>query len=504
MSSPTTLIAGRAAAPTVPPAAAASAAAPRTTSTSSSPPVRPCATPTRRTRVARPASLAAPLKDYGGDRAVRWRRPPQAASIATIAAAASIATIAAAASAVIATTTATRATARIASSEGPSRADADDNWGRSSATVSLSRDDRYDDRRGGYDRGYDRYDDRRGGDRFDDRRSRSPSPRARLGRASQPPRPPPRRSRPRRGGGFPRLLPLPSPSATGALRNRPGPPPRGGRERSRSPSPERDWNSLAPPGAPPATIATIAEDLARVHAPTPPAIAGERPIFPLATTATTATTASVAGALVSTSRRVPRMRTPAPASGGGGGISAARALAAALKEAGRDFIKEDLALSRGAGVRRKEHPDEKAIKDDIAEMNARLATMEDGEEKEKLKTTVGEAETALAKLSLELDDKGASRSGRREKDAAEGAEGAEGANGQRRGGRAAGERASATPRGAGARARRSARRLARKGRRQETPRGTRPARTARREGGGGEHRQDRRLGLRRARRRRRR
>ena len=83
-------------------------------------------------------------------------------------------------------------------------------------------------------------------------------------------------------------------------------------------------------------------------------------------------------------------------------------------------------------------------------MNARLATMEDGEEKEKLKTTVGEAETALAKLSLELDDKVRfAQRERREKDAAEGAEGAEGANGQRRGGRAAGRRASATPRGAG-------------------------------------------------------
>ena len=94
-------------------------------------------------------------------------------------------------------------------------------------------------------------------------------------------------------------------------------------------------------------------------------------------------------------------------------------------------------------MRRKEHPDEKAIKDDISEMNARLETMEDGEEKEKLKTTVGEAETALAKLSLELDDKVRfAQRERREKDAAEGAEGAEGADGrrgERRGGRAAGE-----------------------------------------------------------------
>ena len=292
--------------------------------------------------------------------------------------------------------------------EGPSRADADDNWGRSKRDTSPRRGDRYDDRRGGYDRGYDRYDDRRGGDRFDDRRSRSPSPERDWG----------------------------------ALRNRPGPPPRGGRDRSRSPSPERDWNSLRNRTGPPPR-----DDRDDRRGPRPGAradAAGDRwgkTDLPSRDDRDDRDDRERGGR--------PRLNLKArsadadarAASGGGGGIfGGARPREAALKEAGRDFIKEDLALSRGAGVRRKEHPDEKAIKDDIAEMNARLATMEDGEEKEKLKTTVGEAETALAKLSLELDDKVRfAQRERREKDAAEGAEGAEGANGQRRGGRAAGE-----------------------------------------------------------------
>ena len=327
--------------------------------------------------------------------------------------------------------------------EGPSRADADDNWGRSKRDTSPRRGDRYDDRRGGYDRGYDRYDDRRGGDRFDDRRSRSPSPERDWGALRNRPGPPPRDDRDRRGGGFRGSSRSPSPERDwGALRNRPGPPPRGGRDRSRSPSPERDWNSLRNRTGPPPR-----DDRDDRRGPRPGAradAAGDRwgkTDLPSRDDRDDRDDRERGGR--------PRLNLKArsadadarAASGGGGGIfGGTRPREAALKEAGRDFIKEDLALSRGAGVRRKEHPDEKAIKDDIAEMNARLATMEDGEEKEKLKTTVGEAETALAKLSLELDDKVRfAQRERREKDAAEGAEGAEGANGQRRGGRAAGE-----------------------------------------------------------------
>jgi TAG lipase/steryl ester hydrolase/phospholipase A2/LPA acyltransferase len=100
---------------------------------------------------------------------------------------------------------------------------------------------------------------------------------------------------------------------------------------------------------------------------------------------------------------------PAAAGGGGGGglFGGARPREAALKEAGRDFIKEDLALSRGAGVRRKKHADEKAIEEDIAKMREELAGLAESEAETKasLTTTIGEAETALAKLTLELDDK---------------------------------------------------------------------------------------------------
>ena len=61
-------------------------------------------------------------------------------------------------------------------------------------------------------------------------------------------------------------------------------------------------------------------------------------------------------------------------------------------------------------MRRKEHADERAIKEEIAEMRAKLEKMAaegagDEEEKKALETTIGEAETALAKLTLELDDK---------------------------------------------------------------------------------------------------
>ena len=57
-------------------------------------------------------------------------------------------------------------------------------------------------------------------------------------------------------------------------------------------------------------------------------------------------------------------------------------------------------------MRRKKHADEKAIEEDIAKMREELAGLKaDDGSAEALKTTIGEAETALAKLTLELDDK---------------------------------------------------------------------------------------------------
>ena len=61
-------------------------------------------------------------------------------------------------------------------------------------------------------------------------------------------------------------------------------------------------------------------------------------------------------------------------------------------------------------MRRKKHADEKAIEEDIAKMREELAGLkaDDGSaetKKASLLTTIGEAETALAKLTLELDDK---------------------------------------------------------------------------------------------------
>ena len=257
--------------------------------------------------------------------------------------------------------------------EGPSRADADDDWGRSKAPPR----DRFDDRRGG-----DRFDDRRGGDRFDDRR-----------------------------GGDRDRYPSRSPSPErdwGALRNRAGPPrdDRFGRDdRDRSPSPERDWGNIRNrPGPPP-------RDDRDVRGPRPGAradAAGDRWGKSDAPPRDDRDKDD-SGASGGRPRLVLKARSkdaPVAAGGGGGGLfGGARPREAALKEAGRDFIKEDLALSRGAGVRRKKHADERAIEDDIAKMREELAGLSDPEAKARLSATIGEAETALAKLTLELDDK---------------------------------------------------------------------------------------------------
>jgi|TARA_B110000967_G_scaffold191495_1_gene217207 TAG lipase/steryl ester hydrolase/phospholipase A2/LPA acyltransferase len=99
--------------------------------------------------------------------------------------------------------------------------------------------------------------------------------------------------------------------------------------------------------------------------------------------------------------------TATGASGGGAGLfGGARPRELALKEAGRDSIKEDLALSRSAGAaRRKKHADEKAIEDDVVSLKRDLEKATDETERGKILTTIGEAELALSKLTLELDDK---------------------------------------------------------------------------------------------------
>ena len=73
----------------------------------------------------------------------------------------------------------------------------------------------------------------------------------------------------------------------------------------------------------------------------------------------------------------------------------------ALKEAGRDYRKEDAALSRG-GVRRRESNEERALKADIAALHEKLGSNPDDEA---LKSEISDKEDALAKLALELDDK---------------------------------------------------------------------------------------------------
>ena len=261
--------------------------------------------------------------------------------------------------------------------DGPSRADADDNWGRSKAPVRRDSPPRgrggFDDRRG------DRFDDRRGGDR-DRYPSRSPSPERDWGALRNRAGPPPRDDRDDRRGGFRDDRDRsPSPERDwGSIRNRPGPPPRDDRdERGPRPGARADaagdrWGKSE---APPRDDRDVRDDRDR----------GGRPRLVL---------------------KARSKDAPVAAGGGGGGLfGGARPREAALQEAGRDFIKEDLALSRGAGVRRKKHADERAIEDDIAKMREELAELSDEEAKQKLTTTIGEAETALAKLSLELDDK---------------------------------------------------------------------------------------------------
>jgi TAG lipase/steryl ester hydrolase/phospholipase A2/LPA acyltransferase len=95
-----------------------------------------------------------------------------------------------------------------------------------------------------------------------------------------------------------------------------------------------------------------------------------------------------------------------PAEGGGGGalFGGARPREAALKEAGRDFIKEDLALSRGAGVRRAKRAEEKAMEETIDALRAESASAKDDAERAKLESATRDAEIALTKLALELDD----------------------------------------------------------------------------------------------------
>ena len=259
--------------------------------------------------------------------------------------------------------------------DGPSRADADDNWGRSKAPA----------RRDSPPRGrgsMSRFDDRRGGDR-DRYPSRSPSPERDWG----------------------------------ALRNRAGPPARDDRDdrrggfrddRDRSPSPERDWGNIRNrPGPPP-------RDERDERGPRPGAradAAGDRwgkSDAPLRDDRDRDRDDRDRGGRPRLVLKARSKDAPVNSAGGGGGgglFGGARPREAALQEAGRDFIKEDLALSRGAGVRRKKHADERAIEDDIAKMREELDTLSDEEAKRKLTTTIGEAETALAKLSLELDDK---------------------------------------------------------------------------------------------------
>ena len=355
--------------------------------------------------------------------------------------------------------------------EGPSRADADDNWGRSKRPVDDRRGDRYDDRDRGRDRGFDR-------DRDDDR---------------YPPRGRDRDERDR----YPSRSPSPE-RDWGALRNRPGPPPRDDRDRdgrggfrggsSRSPSPERDWGNIRNrPGPPP-------RDERDDRGPRPGARAdaagdrwGKSDLPPREDTFGGDRGGDRGGGdrgssgggrprlnLAKRSADADKKKDDSGASGASSALfGGARPRELALKEAGRDFVKEDLALSRAAGVRRKEHADERAIKEEIAEMRAKLEKMAaegagDEEEKKALETTIGEAETALAKLTLELDDKvrfaqrnggggGGGNNARGERGGASraGGEGGEGEDASAEGGDGGDEKAGGRPAG-GSRGARSA------------------------------------------------
>jgi len=288
-----------------------------------------------------------------------------------------------------------------------SRADDDNNWGRSKAARSPppgrgDRGDRYDDRRGGGYGDRRRFSRSRSRGRYDSR-SRSGSPRDRRGRSPSPERDwgalrnrtgPPRRSSRSRS---------PSPERDwGALRNRTGPPRRSSRSRSRSPKKERDWGALRNRTGPPPRDERD-ERAARGPRPGQRADeAGDR------WGKKDARDLSPRGDRDSGDRR-PRLnlqkrseRAGADDNTGSSSLfGGARPRELALKEAGRDYRKEDAALSRG-GVRRRESNEERSLKADIASLTEKLGAAPDDEN---LKREISDKEDALAKLALELDDK---------------------------------------------------------------------------------------------------
>ena len=194
----------------------------------------------------------------------------------------------------------------------------------------------------------------------------------------------------------------------GALRNRTGPPPR---SRSRSPKKERDWGAHRNRAGPPPRDE---RDERAARGPRPGQRADEagdrwgkkdaRDLSPRGDRDRDRD-----------GDRRPRLnlqkRSEQRAAGGGddavsgGGSSSlfggARPRELALKEAGRDYRKEDAALSRG-GVRRRESNEERALKADIAALHEKLGSNPDDEA---LKSEISDKEDALAKLALELDDK---------------------------------------------------------------------------------------------------
>jgi len=312
-----------------------------------------------------------------------------------------------------------------------SRADEDDNWGRGKATRSPPPRDRggYDDRRGG---GYG-YDDRRGrvsrsrsrGRR--DSRSRSPrggspSPERDWGalrnRTGPPPRSRSRSPEPERDWGALRNRTGPPPRSRsrspeperdwGALRNRTGPPPR---SRSRSPKKERDWGALRNRAGPPPRDE---RDERAARGPRPGQRADEagdrwgkkeaRDLSPRGDR--DGDRGDRGRPRLNLQKRSERREdgTAVDAISGGGSSSlfgGARPRELALKEAGRDYRKEDAALSRG-GVRRRESNEERALKADVAALAERLRANPDDDE---LKKEISDKEDALAKLAFELDDK---------------------------------------------------------------------------------------------------
>jgi TAG lipase/steryl ester hydrolase/phospholipase A2/LPA acyltransferase len=99
-------------------------------------------------------------------------------------------------------------------------------------------------------------------------------------------------------------------------------------------------------------------------------------------------------------------KTAAAIAGGGSSLfGGARPRELALQEAGRDYRKEDLVRSAGA-VKRRETNDEKRMKKEITELKENLEALpKGGEEYDVIHGELSEKETALAKLTLELDDK---------------------------------------------------------------------------------------------------